>query len=299
MDPAPTNVLLISEHPADVSHLDGALGGDRRAGAPGFELVERPLSPGEGLLRLAGGGIDILLLDVSGAPEQGLDTLVRARIEAPEVPVVLLTAPGDGAESLGAQAVEAGAQDVLSADQLAGGVLARVMRYAIERQRMHATLRQLSLTDDLTGLYNRRGFAALCEHHLTLARRTRGLLVVAADVDGLRAINERHGRVEGDRALVSAAAVLRASFRASDVLARVGGDDFAVLVLDAASEAAELVAPRLRARLARQNALADGGGACRIAMRIAVTRVEPDATPDAEHLLARAAEALAERTRRR
>ncbi|HEU4643926.1 MAG TPA: diguanylate cyclase [Gemmatimonadaceae bacterium] len=295
MDTEPTNVLLISDRPSDHARLDGALAADRRAGAPGFALVGRPLLPEEGLMRLAGGGIDVLLLDVRQSAEQGLDTLVRARIQAPDVPVVFLTAPGEGEQSLGAQAVEAGAQDVLSADQLDGGVLARVLRYAIERQHMHATLRQLSLTDDLTGLYNRRGFTALCEHHLRLARRTRGLLVAAAELDGLGAIVERRGRVEGERAVVRAAQVLRATFRASDPIARVSDGTFAVLVLDAAHETVDIVAPRLRARLESDNAAAERAGADRIALHVALTRVEPDAPPDVERLLAHAAAALAER----
>src|SRR5690348_10258695 len=79
MDTERTNVLLISDRPSDHARLGDALAGDRRAGAPGFALVGRPLLPEEGLLRLGGGGIDVLLLDVRQSAEQGLDTLVRAR----------------------------------------------------------------------------------------------------------------------------------------------------------------------------------------------------------------------------
>jgi diguanylate cyclase (GGDEF)-like protein len=295
MDTDRTNVLLISDRPSDHARLGDALAGDRRAGAPGFALVGRPLPPEEGLLRLAGGGIDVLLLDVRQSAEQGLDTLVRARVQAPDVPVVFLTAPGESEASLGAQAVEAGAHDVLSSDQLDRGVLARVLRYAIERQHMHATLRQLSLTDELTGLYNRRGFIALCEHHLTLARRTRGLLVAAAELDGLGHLVERQGRVGGERAVVRAAQVLRATFRASDPIARVGHGTFAALVLDAAHETVDIIAPRLRARLESDNAAAERAGAGRIALHMALVRAERDAPPDAERLLAHAAAVLAER----
>lgn len=293
MDSTPTNVLLISENPTDVAHLNGALAIDRRTGAASFAFTEAPLAPAEGLSRLGRGGVDILLIDVRVGSEGALDTLVRARIEAPEIPVVLLTPEGQPWDVLGAQAVEAGAQDVVCTDQLASGVLPRVMRYAIERQRLHSTLRQLSLCDELTGLYNRRGFMALCEHHLRLAPRTRGLLVAAADVNGLRAINERFGRDEGDRAIVSAANVLRTTFRASDVIARLDGDDFAVLVLDAADETAEVVAPRLRARLTSHNARATERP-YRLTITMGVARFEPHVVPGAEILLARAARALAE-----
>ncbi|HEX6536738.1 MAG TPA: diguanylate cyclase [Gemmatimonadaceae bacterium] len=298
MDSSPTNVLLISENPADVAHLNGALAFGQRAGSASFALMEAPLPPAEGLSRLGRGGVDILLLDVRSAFEGALDTLVRARIEAPEIPVVLLTPEGQQWEALGTQAVEAGAQDVVCSERLERGTLARVMRYAIERQRLHATLRHLSLTDELTGLYNRRGFIALCEHHLHLAPRTRGLLVAAADVSGLGRINDRFGRDEGDRAIVSAANVLRATFRASDVVARLGGDDFAVLVLDAADATAEVVAPRLRARLTSHNARATDRP-YRLTISMGVARFDPRLVTGAEIILAHAARALAEQKRAR
>lgn len=285
----PSTVLLITDRPGDVAPLRDALADERRGGAPGFVLAGDPLVPELGLGRLADGGVDVVLLDLGGAPELALDTLVRSRIEAPEVPVVLVTAAGD--DHTGAQGVDAGAEDYLAADQLGGGILARVLRYAIERQRLHATLQHLSLSDELTGLYNHRGFVALCEHHLRLAPRTRGLLVAVADIEGLGAINERHGRDEGDRAIVAAARVLRSTFRASDVVARLGGDDFAVLMLDAADGAAEIVAPRLRARIAQHNA-AGAAHPYRLALRLAVARAEPDSLADAASLIERAAAAL-------
>ena len=90
-----------------------------------------------------------------------------------------------------------------------------------------------SLRDELTGLYNRRGFLSLAEEQIKLAcSGRRELLVVFADVDGLKAINDQHGHSEGDRALRKAAEVLTAVFRDTDVVARLGGDEFAVLALD-------------------------------------------------------------------
>src|SRR6185437_13569342 len=93
------------------------------------------------------------------------------------------------------------------------------------------------------------GFRTLAEHHLKLAHRTRGLVVAVADVQSLAEINATHGRNEGDRALVAASQVLRETFRASDVIARIRDDDFAALMLDAADDSSDLVAPRLRERV--------------------------------------------------
>ena len=90
-----------------------------------------------------------------------------------------------------------------------------------------------SLRDELTGLYNRRGFLAHAEEQVKLAcSGRRELLVVFADVDGLKAINDRYGHSEGDRALRKAAEVLLSVFRDTDLVGRLGGDEFAVLALD-------------------------------------------------------------------
>lgn len=100
--------------------------------------------------------------------------------------------------------------------------------------RTNEVLENLSLIDDLTGLYNRKGFLALAEHRLKLSHRQGEPFAVAfADLDGLKRINDEFGHEEGDRALVAAARILRDSFRESDVVARLGGDEFAVFIGEA------------------------------------------------------------------
>jgi diguanylate cyclase (GGDEF)-like protein len=89
------------------------------------------------------------------------------------------------------------------------------------------------MKDELTGLYNRRGFLAFAEEQIKLAcSGRRELFVIFADVDGLKAINDRYGHGEGDRALKKAAEVLLTVFRDTDLVARLGGDEFAILALD-------------------------------------------------------------------
>src|SRR5664279_1658249 len=230
MEPLATNVLYIGVD-SSTAVLRAALELVSRSGHARFALTHAPVESAAGLARLADGGVDVVIVDAAASPEGAMDALVRSRIEAPDVPVVVLGAGADG-DAAGAAALQAGAQDWVARDPLDGPLLARVLRYAIERERLQSTLRQLALTDPLTGLYNRRGFLTLADHHLRLAPRTRGLLLASADVPALKQINEQHGRDEGDRSLVGAAEVLRETFRASDVVARLGADDFAVLVLD-------------------------------------------------------------------
>ncbi|WP_156685992.1 GGDEF domain-containing protein [Mycobacterium sp. Marseille-P9652] len=93
-------------------------------------------------------------------------------------------------------------------------------------------IRQLSVTDELTGLNNRRGFYLHAGQALRAARRQGGDLVLAyLDVDGLKHVNDEHGHDVGDLLLADVAAVLRGTLRDSDILARIGGDEFCVLVI--------------------------------------------------------------------
>jgi diguanylate cyclase (GGDEF)-like protein len=271
---------------------EAAATSQREASTPASVEVVRASELSSGLATLADGGIDVVLLELVRRAD-ALDALTTLHDRVPDVPVVVLTAPDD--EALGVDAVQRGAQDWLATTQAEGTHLTRALRYAIERHRLQRTLRELSLTDDLTGLYNRRGFLTLCDHHLKLARRTRGFLLAKADIVGLRAINAEFGYEEGDRALQHAAEILRNSFRVSDVVARLAADQFAVLVLDAADETARIIGPRLAARLVRHNAGA--GAPYTLSMRMAHTRCGPDEAPSIEELLARATIALSDARR--
>jgi diguanylate cyclase (GGDEF)-like protein/PAS domain S-box-containing protein len=120
-------------------------------------------------------------------------------------------------------------------------------------RRREEQLRMLSLSDSLTGAYNRRGFFALGEHAMRVARRrARGLGVVCVDIDGLKSINDRFGHAQGDEALRTVADAIRASVRESDIVGRVSGDEFVILAEDDAGVTLDLVT-RLRRRVERAN----------------------------------------------
>jgi diguanylate cyclase (GGDEF)-like protein len=109
-----------------------------------------------------------------------------------------------------------------------------VLRDVTEHHQMVETIRTLSLTDELTGLLNRRGFTTLAEQVVRTSLRTGNRLwLLFADLDGLKAINDRFGHEAGDRALVEIAHLLKAgSFREADLIARLGGDEFAILATE-------------------------------------------------------------------
>lgn len=123
-----------------------------------------------------------------------------------------------------------------------------------QRKRAEEQLRALSFTDDLTGLFNRRGFLAMGEHQLKIARRTkRRLLLIYADLDNMKRINDKFGHVEGDAALAEAAGVLREVFRESDIVGRIGGDEFVILAVDSDGVPPEALINRLHQRCTLAN----------------------------------------------
>lgn len=116
-------------------------------------------------------------------------------------------------------------------------------------------LRKESITDSLTGLYNRRGLMTLGENHLRLANRLKKrVLCLFADLDEFKIINDMHGHEEGDKVLRDAAQILIQVFRETDLIARVGGDEFAVLALMSGTESPEDLVARLQENIVRYNA---------------------------------------------
>jgi len=103
-----------------------------------------------------------------------------------------------------------------------------------ERHRLQQELRELALVDDLTGLHNRRSFMLLAQQELKAAARAqRPLIALYLDVDDLKEINDTYGHAEGDRALRLVADALRAACRDSDIIGRLSGDEFAIVLADA------------------------------------------------------------------
>jgi diguanylate cyclase (GGDEF)-like protein/PAS domain S-box-containing protein len=129
-----------------------------------------------------------------------------------------------------------------------------VSRDITERKLQEERLKDLAILDDLTGLYNRRGFMALANQHLKQAKRAkRRALVIFADLNGLKRINDTHGHADGDRALMATADVFNRTFRDSDVVARVGGDEFAILAIEADSNHLDNIRTRLQQALDMAN----------------------------------------------
>jgi diguanylate cyclase (GGDEF)-like protein len=158
---------------------------------------------------------------------------------------------------------------------------------AIERKRLEEEIRSLSLTDELTGLYNRRGFTLLAEQELKLAQRMkRAMLLFFGDMDNLKTINDTWGHAQGDQALCEVAAILKQNFRESDIIARIGGDEFVVLAVDASKESAEIIVNRIQAALDALNSA--GGDSYHLAISLGFASYNPEAPSMVSELIAQA-----------
>ncbi len=148
-------------------------------------------------------------------------------------------------------------------------------------------IRELSLTDELTGLRNRRGFMTLAEIEIALARRMkRGMALFYGDLDDLKRINDTHGHAAGDQALRDTAMVLHRTFRESDIIARLGGDEYAVLALETAHQPVEAILERLQHSIDYQNRTA--GHEYRLSLSVGAVHVEPGSTASLEELMTQA-----------
>ena len=167
-----------------------------------------------------------------------------------------------------------------------------------ERKRAEAALQSLSLVDELTGLYNRRGFLAVTEQHLAAIRRNEKVPVILyADLDGLKEINDSFGHHEGDRALAKAAEIFKETFRSSDILARLGGDEFVVLAAIDSEESTESLATRLQEKFTASNS--SWNRTYELSVSVGLARLDSEDGHSIEDVMARADRAMYENKRQK
>ncbi|HEY3227214.1 MAG TPA: response regulator [Planctomycetota bacterium] len=265
------DVLLVEHDPAEARRVREALGPASRIAF----RVEWAEGLAAGMKRLGEHPYHALLLDMALPDARGVDAYLRVRRDFPDLAVVVLTALGE--ENLGAMALAQGAVDAFVKDGSLAEGLPRRLRYAVERQQLRTELKGMDMLDEATGLYNRRGFVALATPVLRVARRMRTpVLLVVATLEGSR------GSASAGRA---AGGLLRETFRDSDLAARVGPDEFAVLAVNANDGAT--ISRRLREKLLDHNSR-KGRDAVALQMDVAVWTLDPSARADMAHWLAAA-----------
>jgi len=191
---------------------------------------------------------DLLVLDLALPDGEGLEALRRVQAFVPGLPVVVLVSAAE--RELAQRALKTGASDYLLKEHIDHRNLFRALQCVLWRGQEAVLAPSGGPLDELTGLYHRDAFLRMAARHFEQARKLDGILaLLRVDVDGLDEINRVHGPAEGDRVLIDTVELLRKCFRRTDLLGRTGGNEFAVLAIDATGPSGPILQQRLERRL--------------------------------------------------
>jgi two-component system, cell cycle response regulator len=192
--------------------------------------ITRVRTLGEGFTLLSRDRFDAVLLDLSLPDAFGLPTVRQFHAMSPAIPLVVLSGVSD--QSLALQAVQQGAQDFLVKGQGHPELLARAIRYAIERKRAEEHLTYLAQYDQLTGLVNRSLFRDRLVQAMARSKRLRQpIALMLLDLDRFKTVNDTFGHDMGDELLKTVSERLK-----TDTVARMGGDEFTIILEGVSSE---------------------------------------------------------------
>jgi diguanylate cyclase (GGDEF)-like protein len=237
----------------------------------------------EALEKIKKGSFDSAVIDVVMPLMDGI-TLTRELLKLyPNLPIMIMTGHTD--EHSAESAIAAGAQEFIKKPFFIDEFILRFDKMMRDHKAEEALL-ALSLTDELTGLYNRRRFFVLTEQYLKVAIRTKKRsLLLYIDMDELKWINDHHGHNEGDRALIALASILKKTFRESDIIARIGGDEF-VALLESTVENDETLINRLSGNIKDHNAKQTGR--YKLSVSVGVAQFDPENPISIDELLSEA-----------
>ncbi len=267
----PISVLVVDQNEAAVEIVTSALS-SQGCRCEAVRTTEAALE----LLRHR--SFDVMLVDACVTGIGGVELTRRAKHLKPELAIVLMTGQIEGFAY--DEAIESGAADFIGKPFTATGITLRV-KHVLHQER----LRVLSVTDELTGLANRRGFQAVATKQLQLARRQKvGVYLLYADVDNLKQINDECGHQEGDQALIETANLLRGTYRESDIVARIGGDEFVVVPIGSTGDNIKAIVGRLMRNLDAVNARRRKS--YNLSLSVGVAYYDPDHPCSVDELLA-------------
>ena len=198
----------------------------------------------EGLARLVSGEFAACLLDYQLGERDGLQLIHAALEQGCRTPIVFLTA--ETADRVDIEAMHAGALDYLVKGEITPRMLERSLRYAVKLAETLEALRRLATRDELTGLLNRREFdRIMLEEQERALRFGHALALIMVDVDHFKAINDAHGHPAGDAVLREIARRLSAEVRSVDRVARIGGEEFGLVLVQSDAAAGQQIAERI------------------------------------------------------
>jgi two-component system cell cycle response regulator len=229
---------------------------------------------------------DIMVADIILPDIGGFELAMKVKKIKPDLTIIMMTGFIDDFSY--DNAMEAGASDFIKKPFTVRELIVR-----IQHAKNHDRLHDISLRDALTGLYNRRGFFTLAEHLLKTAKREKaGLCILYCDVDRLKNINDELGHQKGDWALIDVANVMKETFRNSDIIARIGGDEFVVMPIETTADNIEHVIDRLQRTIERDNA--GGKRSYKLSISTGTSYFDPLSSCTIDELLSQADKAMYE-----
>ncbi len=226
---------------------------------------------------------DALITDIAMPEMDGITLTKELSKHYQNIPVMVMT--GYTEEYSAETAIASGAREFIKKPFSISEFLIRFDKMMRDHRGEEALL-ALSLIDELTGLYNRRRFFVLTEQYLKLSVRTKKkLLLLFIDMDNLKWINDHHGHNEGDQALIDLANILKKTFRESDIVARIGGDEFVVLS-ESTDESGEILITRLHENLKDHNA--KRSRCYTLSISVGTTQFDPEYPISIDELLSKA-----------
>lgn len=224
--------------------------------------------------------IDFIFTDIVLPGIDGLELTRRIKALRPSTKVIVMT--GYSGDFSYDKAIEAGASDFIKKPFTLKELTARM---AILK--MQEDVLKWAIRDELTGVYNRKGFYTLASHLLKVAKRKKqGIFLLYADLDGMKEINDNYGHKEGDLILTETADILSRNYRESDIIARVGGDEFVVFPIGTTGDVPQLISDRLEKNLQLHNE--QSGSKHKISLSWGTAFFEPESSFSIDDLLAQA-----------
>jgi diguanylate cyclase (GGDEF)-like protein len=234
---------------------------------------------------------DMMITDIVLNGTDGFELTERVKKVRPDMLVIIMT--GYTEDFSYDRAIETGASDFIKKPFTLEELIIRIQLVTLKEK-----LIKMSVTDELTGLYNRRGFFAMAEQQLKLSNRQKEeIYILYADLDNLKGINDTLGHQEGDKMLIETAMILRDTFRESDIISRIGGDEFVVIPIGTTEGGARISSSRFYENLAANNAKRKQNYTLSISIGLAC--YDPENPCSVDELLSQADKSMYEQKRKK
>jgi len=286
MNSKPLKLFLLEDGCKDVRFLQKTIGD-----GVSFECESVKMDQLEESLSAVKNEPPIILLCSGDSSSHLSANLKRVREIASNMPVLVLPNNQHGLNAHGS----ASGESAKTSEHLRLNLkkLARILRSGLQQDQMESELSHLAISDELTGLYNRRGFLLLGSERMKLAHgMKKNVLLYFAHLDNLKQINDQFGHTECDQALLKTAEIFKNTFRNSDIIARFGKDEFTALVIEEYGQSADTISRRLQDNMEE---LASNNSQYPLSLSVGMTRYAAEMRSSLHKLLAQADQALFKR----